>query len=98
MEITKTAVPEGLLVSLKGRLDTLSAPVLEAEIAEQNPSGAVILDLAELVYVSSAGLRVLLALHKQLKNSGGLIVQNVSENVMEILDITGFTDLLTIRA
>ena len=81
---------------LEGRLDTISAPEFERIFAE-NCSGikALTIDCAMLVYVSSAGLRVLLSAHKQLK--GAVTLRNVCELVMEVFEMTGFADILVIE-
>lgn len=88
---------EGALnVTLEGRLDTTTAPQLD-EFLSNNLMGvnALTLDCANLVYVSSAGLRVLLATHKKMK--GAMKLTNVQELVMEVFEITGFADILTIE-
>ena len=94
MEITKT---QGGL-SLKGRLDTVTSPKLHEVLAEVISSAeAVELDFAEVDYVSSAGLRVLLQGQKSaqvLKKS--MVLKNVSSEVMEVFDVTGFSGILTI--
>ena len=85
-----------LIISLEGRLDTITAPLLE-EFLKTNLTGVktVILNCEKLVYVSSAGLRVLLALNKKMKNSLKLV--NVQEPVMEVFEVTGFVDILEIE-
>ena len=85
-----------LNVSLDGRLDTITAPELE-EFFNSNLSGIknVILNCEKLGYISSAGLRVLLALNKKMKN--GLKLVNVQELVMEVFEVTGFVDILEIE-
>ena len=88
---------EGALnVTLEGRLDTTTAPQLD-EFLSNNLMGVntLTLDCANLVYVSSAGLRVLLATHKKMK--GAMKLTNVQELVMEVFEITGFADILTIE-
>ena len=96
MEMLKTVNGEELVVSMSGRLDTITAPQFEEYIAE-NLAGmcALTLDCAGLEYVSSAGLRVLLATQKKLK--GGLKLKNVCELVMEVFEMTGFVDILSIE-
>lgn len=87
------------ILSLAGRLDTATAPELDAAIAE-NASGAshLRLDMTEVEYVSSAGLRVLLAAQKRMAKTGGtLTLCGVGEVVMEVFEITGFADILTIE-
>ena len=87
---------DNLIVNLEGRLDTTTAPKLE-DFMNGNLMGvnSLTIDCANLVYVSSAGLRVLLATHKKMK--GGMKLTNVGELVMEVFEITGFTDILTIE-
>ena len=85
-----------LTVSLEGRLDTNTSPELENFLCE-NCCGvnSLILDCNKLTYVSSAGLRVLLSTQKKMKNN--LKLTNVCEVVMEVFEITGFIDILTIE-
>ncbi len=98
MTITKDKKDNALTVSLEGRLDTLTAPELE-EALKESLGGIAFLtfDLAELEYVSSAGLRVLLSAQKIMNAQGKMILRNVSETVMEIFEVTGFSDILTIE-
>lgn len=85
-----------LLVVLDGRLDTTTAPELDSFLREQyDGSGALVIDCEKLAYVSSAGLRVLLAAQKKTKGAMKLI--HVCELVMEVLEMTGFADILTIE-
>ena len=84
-----------LNVSLDGRLDTTTAPAFEAFLAEQyEGTDAMVIDCAKLAYISSAGLRVLLTAHKRMR--GAMKLTNVSELVMEVLEMTGFADILVI--
>ena len=85
-------------VALTGRLDTNTAPELEQQLRELLPdTAALVLDFAALDYISSAGLRVLLVAQKEMnKKNGQLTLTHVNETVMEVLEITGFTDILTI--
>ena len=94
IEIKKNA--EETTIEIVGRLDTTTAPVLEATINE-NVAGVknLVLDMKGLEYVSSAGLRVLLATHKKMK--GALKLKNVCELVMEVFDITGFLDIFNVE-
>ena len=96
MEMLKTVNGEDLVINVSGRLDTVTAPQFEECIAE-NLTGmrTLTLDCAGLEYVSSAGLRVLLATQKKMK--GGLKLKNVCELVMEVFEITGFADILVIE-
>lgn len=98
MTIEKTFNGSELTVGLIGRLDTTTAPQLEAEL-RQNISSVekLVLDFAALEYLSSAGLRVLLAAQKVMNKQGEMIVRNVNETIMEIFEVTGFVDVLTIE-
>ncbi len=84
-------------VSLEGRLDTASAPELEKVLSELIPGiGELTLDLENLDYISSAGLRVLLSVHKIMDRQGILKVANAGEMIMEIFDVTGFSEILNL--
>ena len=98
MTIEKILVEKKLTITLKGRLDTTTAPKLETEL-KQNISGVeeLVLDFAGLEYLSSAGLRVLLSAQKVMNRQGRMMVRNVNEIIMEIFEVTGFVDLLTIE-
>lgn len=98
MTITKTQNGTNLTLSLEGRLDTVTAPELEAEI-EALPEGveSLTLDLKTLEYISSAGLRVLLRAQKAMSAKGGMQVKNVGEVVAEVFEVTGFSDILDIE-
>ncbi len=86
-----------LTIGLEGRLDTLTAPELESTLKEQLPeTDSLVLDLGGLTYISSAGLRVLLSAQKIMAKADGMVVRNASEEVMEIFEVTGFSDILTI--
>ena len=85
-------------VSLEGRLDTTTAPVLDKTVWEDlGDTKNLILDIKGLEYISSAGLRVLLAAQKRMKKVGSMKVINVCEEVMEVFEMTGFADILTIN-
>ena len=87
-----------LEIALEGRLDTMTAPELEAELNSSLKSAdSLVLDFSNLSYISSAGLRVLLSAHNALSAKGGMKVKNVNEIVQEVLDVTGFSDILTIE-
>lgn len=98
MNINKTVNGNELTVALEGRLDTATAPQLEAEL-NQSIVGTqkLVFDFAGLEYLSSAGLRVLLAAQKIMNKQGEMIVRNVNETIMEIFEVTGFCDVLTIE-
>jgi anti-sigma B factor antagonist len=87
-----------ITISITGRLDTTTAPALEKTINE-NFEGAktLILDLKNLEYISSAGLRVLLSAQKKMQQVGTMKITNVCELVMEVFEMTGFADILTIE-
>lgn len=87
-----------LTVALEGRLDTTTAPKLEQELrgSIEGLTGLV-LDFAKLDYISSAGLRVLLAMQKIMNRQGEMKIKNVNETVMEVFEVTGFSDILTIE-
>jgi len=98
MEIKKVKNGIELNLAVEGRLDTTTAPQLEAEL-KQSISGVetLVLDFANLEYLSSAGLRVLLAAQKVMNKQGEMIIRNVNETIAEIFEITGFSDILTIE-
>ena len=97
MNIEKNIDGKKLTVALTGRLDTTTAPELETEL-KQSLSGIkeLVLDFAGLEYLSSAGLRILLSAQKMMNRQGSMVVKNVNETIMEILEVTGFVDVLTI--
>ena len=99
MEIIKTAKDEGTELALAGRLDTTTAPDLNKELTALFSEGVnhLVLDFKGLEYISSAGLRELLFAQKNIGSEGTLVIRNVSEVIMEIFEITGFTDILTIE-
>ena len=86
------------IIEVIGRLDTITAPVLEKTIGE-NIVGiqSLVLDFKGLEYISSAGLRVLLGAQKKMRLSGAMKLVGVCEEVMEVLEMTGFADILTIE-
>ncbi len=98
MTIEKTLNGTELTMNLAGRLDTTTAPQLEAEL-KQSLSGVekLVLDFVALEYLSSAGLRVLLAAQKVMNKQGEMIIKNVNETISEIFEVTGFSDVLTIE-
>ena len=87
-----------LTVALDGRIDTLTAPQLESELKPLlNGITELVLDFAQVAYISSAGLRVLLATQKSMRTAGGsLMITNAVPAVREVFDITGFSDILTL--
>ncbi|MBQ4068182.1 MAG: STAS domain-containing protein [Lachnospiraceae bacterium] len=98
MEILKKRDGETLKVDLVGRLDTTTGPELESNLIDElDDVTELILDFEQLDYVSSAGLRVLLVLQKKMNKQGNMVIRNVSESIIEVFDITGFIDILTIE-
>ena len=97
LNIAKTIENETGKLVLEGRLDTVSAPELEQVIKETLPGlTELTLDFEKLDYISSAGLRVLLSAQKVMNKQGSMTVTNVNETILEIFEVTGFTDILTI--
>ena len=97
MTISKKQDGAHLDIALEGRLDTMTAPELEAELkASLNGMDSLTLDFAKLDYISSAGLRVLLYAHKMMGGKGGMKVIHVNEIVAEVFEVTGFSDILNI--
>ena len=87
-----------LVMAVKGRLDTITAPALEKEMNENiQDIETLILDFSGLEYVSSAGLRVLLSTQKKMQKHGAMKVINVGAEIMDVFEMTGFADILTIE-
>ena len=98
MNIQKTLSGAALMVALEGRLDTTTALTLEEELRGSVAGvSRLVFDLAKLEYVSSAGLRVLLAMQKLMNRQGAMLLRNVNEAVMEVFEVTGFSDILRIE-
>lgn len=98
MTINKTQNGTALTIALEGRLDTMTAPELEAELKKSlDGMETLTLDFSKLDYISSAGLRVLLSAHKLMSAKGGMKVKNVNDVVQEVFEVTGFADILTIE-
>ncbi|MBQ8119771.1 MAG: STAS domain-containing protein [Ruminococcus sp.] len=98
MEIRKETNAGTLNIAISGRVDTTTAPALENELKDSYDScEALVLDFADVEYISSAGLRVLLSAQKVMSKKGGMKLVNVSRDIMEIFEVTGFTDILTIE-
>ena len=95
IEIKRNA--EETVIELVGRLDTTTAPALDNTINNDiKDTKSLVLDLKQLEYISSAGLRVLLSAQKKMQRIGSMRVTNVGEDVMEVFEMTGFADILTI--
>ena len=99
MTIKKTVDGDKLVLDLEGRLDTTTAPQLENELkVSLYDIKELTLDMEKLEYLSSAGLRVLLAAQKQMqKQKAEMVVVNVNEIIMEVFEVTGFVDIITIK-
>ena len=97
MEIVKNLNGTTLNIALAGRLDTTTAPALEAELTTAlTDVTELAFDFARLEYISSAGLRVLLATQKVMNKQGRMTIRNVSSDIAEVFEITGFSSILTI--
>ncbi len=87
-----------LTLKLEGRIDTTTAPILESHINElPAETTSLIIDLEQINYISSAGLRVLLSAQKKMNKIGTIKLVHVCESVLEVFEITGFVDILTIE-
>ena len=98
MNIEKKLEGTTLTLALEGRLDTTTSPDLEEALAASLDGVAeLVFDFSKLDYLSSAGLRVLLSAQKRMMKQGEMKVTHVSETIMEIFEVTGFSDILTIE-
>lgn len=98
MTLKKTQNADALLLEVEGRLDTMTAPELEKVITTQLEGVKhLTLDFAKLEYVSSAGLRVILTAQRRMSAQGDMEVIHVNELIMEVFEVTGFTDILNIH-
>ena len=98
MKINKKQDGSKLVIALEGRLDTTTAPDLEKELKTSLDGVTdLTLDLTNLDYISSAGLRVLLSTHKTMMKQGQMKLTNASDIVKEVFDVTGFSDILTVE-
>ena len=98
MNIHQEKNGNALLIALEGRLDTMTAPELEATLKDALTGvEELTFDLEKLDYISSAGLRVLLAAQKTMNRQGSMKVTHANEIIMEIFEVTGFSDILTIE-
>ena len=98
MDIKTERTDGTLIITLEGRLDTTTAPYLEAEL-KQKLSGVtkLLFDFSSLEYLSSAGLLVLLSAQKRMNRQGSMAIRNVRDEIMEFFKITGFTDILMLE-
>ena len=98
MQINYIKEESKLTASIEGRIDTMTAPELEKKFCEiLDGVSELVLDMEKVEYVSSAGLRVILKVQKVMFNQGTMKLINVNETVMEVFEITGFSDILTIE-
>lgn len=98
MTIRKTKNDSKLSIALEGRLDTTTAPQLEAEVKSSlDGIKELEFELSKLEYISSAGLRVLLSAQKIMNKQGKMVIHGAREEIIEIFDVTGFVDILTIE-
>lgn len=97
MTINKELEGTKLTIDLEGRLDTTTSPSLETEL-KQGLDGIteLIFNFEKLEYISSAGLRILLAAQKVMNKQGSMVVKNVNEVIGEVFEVTGFSDILTV--
>lgn len=98
MNIVKTQDGSKVTLALEGRLDTTTAPQLEAEV-KGGLTGVteLVLEFEKLEYLSSAGLRVILAAQKTMNKQGSMVVRHVNETILEVFEVTGFIDILTVE-
>ena len=98
LNITKNINGENAEFILEGRLDTVTAPELEGVLKESlDGVKDLVFDFKDLEYISSAGLRILLSAQKTMSSQGKMVVKNVNETIMEIFEVTGFCEVLTIE-
>lgn len=98
LNINKEKNGNELIFILEGRLDTTTAPTLEGELkGEVDGITSLIFNLKDLEYISSAGLRVLLSAQKVMNKQGSMVIRGANDDIMEIFEVTGFSDILTIE-
>lgn len=98
MTINTTKNADSLTLAVEGRIDTVTAPALDEAIASIGADvRSLVLDMGKVEYISSSGLRTLLKAQKKMNKIGSLLLRNVSADVLEVLEITGFADILTIE-
>ena len=97
MQILKNVENSVMTVALDGRLDTMTAPNLDAELRNAlDGITELVFDFEKLAYISSAGLRVLLSAQKVMNKQGNMVIKNVCSDIMEVFNVTGFCDILKI--
>lgn len=98
MNIIKTSEGTKLTFAIEGRLDTTTAPQLEEEV-KGSLTGVteLVLDFSKLEYLSSAGLRVILSAQKIMNKQGRMVIRHVNETILEVFEVTGFCEILTIE-
>ena len=98
LNIEKNKNGTDFAIALEGRLDTTTAPQLEKELkVDVTGVSELTFDFAKLEYISSAGLRVLLSAQKIMNKQGHMVIRNVNDDIMEIFEVTGFSDILDIE-
>ena len=98
MTINKDKEGTKLTIALKGRLDTVTSPTLEAELKQSLDGLAeLVFDFSELEYISSAGLRVMLSAQKTMNKQGSMVIRHVNETIMEVFEVTGFSAILSVE-
>lgn len=96
MKIEKKVNENNLTITLEGRLDTIAAPELEKELNDLKHINNIVFDFQKLEYISSSGLRILLSCQKEIEERGKVKIINASADIIKILDITGFTNLIDV--
>ena len=98
MNINKNKEDAKMTIGLEGRLDTTTEPLLEGELKDSLADiTELVFDFSKLEYISSAGLRVLLVAQKAMNKQGSMVIRNVNDVIMEVFEVTGFSDILTIE-
>ena len=98
MNVSVNTVDNISTFTIEGRIDTLTAPELDKAFAEAEPvSDKVIFDMSGVDYISSAGMRVIIAVHRAMTKKNGLVLKGLSKNVQTIINLTGFTKILNIE-
>lgn len=98
MNITKKRDGNSMILTLEGRLDTTTAPQLEEVISKElDGIESITMDFKQLDYLSSAGLRVILAAQKKMNKQGEMVIRHVNETIMEVFEVTGFSGILNIK-